>query len=122
MSTGRTDELRKEAVQIALTSGLSRRQVAECCFDRSFCSLSQEMFELGKDLLNRIEVGAVGRQEAETSMFQYLNGFYNPSYRHSALGGKNPLAIRSPSSLNEQSERLKNATGPTSKSEEKKPL
>ena len=29
MGTGRTDELRKEAVRIALTSGLSRRQVAD---------------------------------------------------------------------------------------------
>ena len=29
MSTGRTDETRKEAVRIALTSGLSRRQVAD---------------------------------------------------------------------------------------------
>ncbi len=29
MSTGRTDEFRKEAVRIALTSGLSQRQVAD---------------------------------------------------------------------------------------------
>ena len=29
MSTCRTDEFRKEAVRIALTSGLSRRQVAD---------------------------------------------------------------------------------------------
>ena len=29
MSTGRSDEFRKEAVRIALTSGLSRRQVAD---------------------------------------------------------------------------------------------
>ena len=29
MSTGRTDELRKDAVRIALTSGLTRRQVAD---------------------------------------------------------------------------------------------
>jgi len=29
MSTGRTDEFRKEAVRIALTSGLSRRQIAD---------------------------------------------------------------------------------------------
>ena len=29
MATGRTDEFRKEAVRIALTSGLSRRQVAD---------------------------------------------------------------------------------------------
>jgi transposase len=29
MGTGRTDEFRKESVRIALTSGLSRRQVAD---------------------------------------------------------------------------------------------
>lgn len=29
MSTGRTDEFRKNAVRIALTSGLSRRQIAD---------------------------------------------------------------------------------------------
>ncbi len=29
MGTGRTDEFRKEAVRIALTSGLSPRQVAD---------------------------------------------------------------------------------------------
>ena len=29
MGTGRTDEFRKDAVRIALTSGLSRRQVAD---------------------------------------------------------------------------------------------
>ena len=38
---------------------------APYCFDELFCSLSQEMFELGKDLLNRIEVGAAGRQEQQ---------------------------------------------------------
>lgn len=29
MNTGRTDEFRKDAVRIALTSGLTRRQVAD---------------------------------------------------------------------------------------------
>ena len=29
MGTGRTDEFRKDAVRIALTSGLSRQQVAD---------------------------------------------------------------------------------------------
>lgn len=29
MGTGRTDEFRKDAVRIALTSGLTRRQVAD---------------------------------------------------------------------------------------------
>lgn len=34
-----------------------------CCFDRAFGGLSQESFELRKDLLDGIEVGAVGREE-----------------------------------------------------------
>ena len=33
------------------------------------------------------------RRQAETAIFQYINGFYNPSRRHSALGGKSPLAF-----------------------------
>jgi len=33
------------------------------------------------------------RRKAETAIFQYINGFYNPSRRHSALGGKSPLAF-----------------------------
>ena len=33
------------------------------------------------------------RRQAETGIFQYINGFYNPRRRHSALGGKSPLAF-----------------------------
>jgi putative transposase len=33
------------------------------------------------------------RRQAETSIFQYINGFYNPRHRHSALEGKSPLAF-----------------------------
>ena len=33
------------------------------------------------------------RRQAETSIFQYINGFYNPRRRHSALRGKSPLAF-----------------------------
>ena len=33
------------------------------------------------------------RRQAETSIFQYINGFYNPRRRHSALGGKSTLAF-----------------------------
>ncbi len=32
------------------------------------------------------------RRQSETTTFQYINGFYNPRRRHSALGGKSPLA------------------------------
>ncbi|MBL4929443.1 IS3 family transposase [Fuscibacter oryzae] len=33
------------------------------------------------------------RRQAETAIFQYINGFYNPRRRRSALGGKSPLAF-----------------------------
>ncbi len=36
MGTGRTDVIRKEALRIALTSGLSRRQVADDLGGRLF--------------------------------------------------------------------------------------
>jgi transposase InsO family protein len=43
------------------------------------------------------------RRQAETSIFQYISGFYNPRRRHSALGGKSPPAFvsicRAPPSL-----------------------
>jgi len=33
------------------------------------------------------------RREAEAAIFQYINGFYNPRRRHSALGWKSPVAF-----------------------------
>ncbi len=33
------------------------------------------------------------RRQAETAIFQYINGFYNPRRRHSYLGGISPLAF-----------------------------
>jgi putative transposase len=33
------------------------------------------------------------RRQAEATIFQYINGFYNPRRRPSALGGKSPLAF-----------------------------
>ena len=33
------------------------------------------------------------RRQAETAIFQHINGFYNPRRRHSAFGGKSPLAF-----------------------------
>lgn len=33
------------------------------------------------------------RRHAETAIFQYINGFYNPRRRHSFLGGISPLAF-----------------------------
>jgi putative transposase len=33
------------------------------------------------------------RRQVEGALFQYINGFYNPTRRHSALGWKSPLAF-----------------------------
>ncbi|WP_461496357.1 IS3 family transposase [Pyruvatibacter sp.] len=33
------------------------------------------------------------RRDAEMAIFEYINGFYNPPRRHSALGWKSPLAF-----------------------------
>ena len=33
------------------------------------------------------------RRQTGTTIFQYINGFRNPRRRHSALGGKSPLAF-----------------------------
>ncbi|MFT7391327.1 MAG: putative transposase [Paracoccaceae bacterium] len=33
------------------------------------------------------------RRQAETAIFQYINGLYNPRRRHAALAGKSPLAF-----------------------------
>ncbi len=33
------------------------------------------------------------RRLAEIAIFEYINGFYNPRRRHSALGGKSPVAF-----------------------------
>jgi putative transposase len=31
------------------------------------------------------------RRQAEIALLEYINGFYDPRRRHSALGGKSPL-------------------------------
>ncbi|MFT4708439.1 MAG: putative transposase [Ascidiaceihabitans sp.] len=33
------------------------------------------------------------RRQVEGALFQYINGFYNPRRRHSALGSKSPPAF-----------------------------
>ena len=33
------------------------------------------------------------RGEVEVALFKYINGFYNPRRRHSALGWKSPVAF-----------------------------
>ena len=33
------------------------------------------------------------RRSIETALFDYINGFYNPRRRHSALGWKSPVAF-----------------------------
>lgn len=36
-----------------------------CCFDGSFCGFSEQVFQFGEDLLDRIEIRAVGWQEQQ---------------------------------------------------------
>ncbi len=33
------------------------------------------------------------RREVEIALFEYINGFYNPRRKHSALGWKSPVAF-----------------------------
>jgi len=33
------------------------------------------------------------RREVELAIFKYINGFYNPRRRHSAIGWKSPVAF-----------------------------
>ena len=33
------------------------------------------------------------RRDVEVAVFEYINGFYNPRRRHSALHGKSPVAF-----------------------------
>ncbi|GAA4226130.1 hypothetical protein GCM10022290_32910 [Sagittula marina] len=33
------------------------------------------------------------RRQAQMAIFEYINGFYNPRRRHSALGWKSPVAF-----------------------------
>lgn len=33
------------------------------------------------------------RRDVEVAVFEYINGFYNPRRRHSALDGKSPVAF-----------------------------
>jgi len=33
------------------------------------------------------------RRQAKMAIFEYINGFYNPRRRHSALGWKSPVAF-----------------------------
>jgi transposase InsO family protein len=54
---------------------------------------------IGRDVLQvfegRTDLAAemATRAQAETAIFQYINGFYNTRRRHSYLGGISPLAF-----------------------------
>jgi len=54
--------------------------------------LNQEAFTLSR---NRITVGHYGHYGVTVMLvtFEYINGFYNPCRKHSALGWKSPLAF-----------------------------
>jgi putative transposase len=51
------------------------------------------------------------RRQAETAIFQYINGFYNPRRRHSYLGGISPSHSR-PRWHSEIGDRHKSVTSP----------
>lgn len=55
------------------------------------------------------------RRKAEMAVFKYINGFYNPRRRHSALstGMEKPCRIRTQGGLNEHVERHESETGPS---------
>jgi putative transposase len=57
--------------------------------------MTEELKEIGLEVGHR-RVGRLMRQNGisvEVAMFEYINGFYNPRRRHSALGWKSPLAF-----------------------------
>ncbi len=126
MGLKRTDEFRKDAVRIALTSGLARRQVADdlgvgmstlnkwiaILFADYQKILRQHGFKVSmSDKGNCYDNAAVEtffktikaeliwrhpwetRRKAEMAIFKYINGFYNPRRRHSALGWKSPVTF-----------------------------
>ena len=41
------------------------------------------------------------RRQAETAIFDYIHGFYNPRRRHSALGWNSPVAFERKCGRNE---------------------
>jgi len=82
-------EFRAEAVRVALTSGLPRKQVA-ADFGAGFSTLSRW---IKQDRRNPEKPVAQSDLKREVAIFEYINGFYNPRRRHSALGWKRPLAF-----------------------------
>jgi transposase InsO family protein len=59
------------------------------CYDNSMVETFFKSLKAELIWRNRWET----RRQAEGAIFQYINGFYNPRRRHSALGGKSPLAF-----------------------------
>ncbi|MFC6688606.1 hypothetical protein [Jhaorihella thermophila] len=41
----------------------------------------------------RAELARILDRQAEAAIFEYINGFYSPRRRHSALGWKSPVAF-----------------------------
>ena len=60
MGTGRTDELRKDAVRIALTSGLARKQIAD--------DLGVGMSTLNKWITAHRDTGVVSHEDRELAL------------------------------------------------------
>jgi putative transposase len=46
------------------------------------------------------------RRQAEMAIFEYINGFYNPRRRYSAIGWKNPVAFERKLGFKHQVQRL----------------
>ena len=71
----------------------------QCHFFPSACSGSLGPVAFTRSIFKTIKAELIWRRtwetrrQAETAIFQYINGFYNPRRRHSALGGKSPLAF-----------------------------
>lgn len=73
----------------AIVAGERDPEVLAACYDNAAV---ETFFKTIKAELIRRRTGET-RRHAETAIFQYINGFYNPRRRHSALRGKSPLAF-----------------------------
>jgi len=74
--------LRKQGFQVSMSG-------KENCYDNA---AAETFFKsLKAELIWRRDWKT--RRETEVALFQYINGFYNPRRRHSALGWKSPLAF-----------------------------
>ena len=86
----------RNTVHMTIKSGF-RSSVKGNCYDNSMVETFFKSIKAELIWQNRLET----RRQAEEAIFQYINGFHNPRRRHSSLGGKSPLALRTKGCLNE---------------------